>query len=44
MPWAGLSTTSSAAQGCIQPGLEHLQGWGTAASLVSCARASPSPS
>jgi len=30
-----------AAQGHIQPGLEHLQGWGTTASVGSCARASP---
>ena len=31
-PWAGLPTTQSApdeaARGLIQPGLEHLQGWG----------------
>ena len=30
-----------AAQGPVQPGLEHLQGWGTTASLGSCASASP---
>jgi len=33
--------TAQAAQGPIQPGLECLQGWGTTASLGSCARASP---
>jgi len=33
--------TSSAAQGSIQPGLEHLQRWGTHSSLGSCASASP---
>ena len=33
--------SSSAAQGPIQPGLERLQGWGTTASLGSCASASP---
>ena len=41
MPWAGLPPSSSAAQGPIQPGLECLQGWGTTASLGSCASASP---
>ena len=41
VPWAGLPPTSSAAQGPIQPGLEHLQGWGTTASLGSCASTSP---
>ena len=40
LPWAGLPPTSSAAQGPIQPGLERLQGWGTTASLGSCAGAS----
>ena len=40
MPWAGLPPSSSAAQGPIQPGLERLQGWGTTASLGSCASAS----
>jgi len=38
-PWAGLPSTSAAAQGPIQPGLEHLQGWGTTAALHSCASA-----
>ena len=37
---AGLPPSSSAAQGPIQPGLERLQGWGTTASLGSCASAS----
>ena len=32
---------AQAAQGPIQPGLEHLQGWGTTDSLGSCARVSP---
>ena len=41
VPWAGLPPSSSAAQGPIQPGIEHLQGWGTTASLGSCASASP---
>ena len=40
VPWAGLPPTSAAAQGPIQPGLERLQGWGTTASLGSCASAS----
>ena len=40
VPWAGLPPSSSAAQGSIQPGLERLQGWGTTASLGSCASAS----
>ena len=40
MPWTGLPPSSSAAQGPIQPGLECLQGWGTTASLGSCASAS----
>jgi len=31
---------AQAAQGPIEPGLEHLQVWGTTASLGSCARAS----
>jgi len=35
LPWAGLPPTSSAAQGPIQPGLEHLQGWGTTASWAA---------
>jgi len=35
VPWAGLPPSSSAALGPIQPGLEHLQGWGTTASLGS---------
>jgi len=33
MPWGGLAPSSSVTQGLIQPGLEHLQGWGTTASL-----------
>ena len=41
LPWAGLPPSSSAAQGPIQPGLECLHGWGTTASLGSCASASP---
>ena len=39
--WTGLFTTSSGCPGPIQPGLEHLQGWGTTASLGSSASASP---
>ena len=42
----GIVFTSSyppaqAAQGPIKPGLDRLQGWGTTASLGSCARTSP---
>ncbi len=29
LSWAGLLLPAQAAQGPIQPGLEHLQGWGT---------------
>jgi len=36
----GCPPPAEAAQGPIQPGLEYLQGWGTTASLGSCARAS----
>ena len=28
LPWAGCHPLDQAAQGPIQPGLEHLQGWG----------------
>jgi len=37
------ATPAEAAQGPIQPGLECFQGWGTTASLDSCARASLPP-
>ena len=37
----GCPPPGEAAQGPIQPGLERLQGWGTTASLDSCASASP---
>jgi len=37
----GCSPPAQAAQSPIQPGLEHLQRWGTTASLGSCASASP---
>ena len=37
----GCPPSAQAAQGPIQPGLEHLQGWGTHSSLGSCATASP---
>ena len=37
----GCPPPAQAAQGPIQPGLERLQGWGTTASLGSCASASP---
>jgi len=40
VPWAGLPPPAQAARGPIQPGLECLQGWGTTASLGSCASAS----
>ena len=36
----GCPPPAQAAQGPIQPGLERLQGWGTTASLGSCASAS----
>ena len=37
----GCPPPAQAAQGLIQPGLERLQGWGTTASMGSCASASP---
>ena len=37
----GCPPPAQAAHGPIQPGLKHLQGWGTTASLGSCASASP---
>ena len=37
MPWAWLLLISSGSPDPIQPGLEDLQGWGTTASLGSCA-------
>ena len=37
----GCPPSAQAAQGPIQLGLEHLQGWGTHSSLGSCATASP---
>jgi len=37
----GYPPPAPASQGPIQPGLECVQGWGTTASLHSCARASP---
>ena len=40
LPWAVLPPPAQAAQGPIQPGLECLQGWGTTASLGSCASTS----
>ena len=40
-PWAGCPPPAQAARGPIQPGLEHLQGWGTHTSLGNDARASP---
>jgi len=33
LPWAGCPPPTQAAQGPVQPGLEHLQGWGTHSSL-----------
>jgi len=36
----GCHSPDQAAHSSIQPGLENLQGWGTTASLGSCARAS----
>ena len=45
--WFGLEVASKptqraqVAQGPIQPGLERRQGWGTTASLGSCASTSP---
>ena len=36
----GCPPPAQAAQGSIQAGLEHLQGWGTTASLSDCASAS----
>ena len=36
----GCPPPAQAAQGPIHPGLEHLQRWGTTASLGSCASAS----
>ena len=44
MAWVGRDLhahPAQAAQGPIQPGLEHLQRWGTMASLGSCASVSP---
>jgi len=38
MGW--LPPTSSGCSGSIQPGLEHLQGWGTTALWATYARAS----
>jgi len=35
MPWAGFYPPDQAAQGPIQPGLEHLQGWGVHSFSVS---------
>jgi len=37
----GCHPPAQAAQGPIQPGLEHLRGWGTAAPLSGSASASP---
>jgi len=39
--WLAAPSPAQAAQGPIQPGLGHLQGWGTHSSLGSSARASP---
>jgi len=37
----GCHPPAEAVQGSIQPGLVHLQRWGTCSSLGSCASASP---
>jgi len=41
LPWVGCPLPAQAAQGPIQPGPEHLQGWGTHTPLGSSAGASP---